>query len=284
MNAFATGIVRNYHQHSEGISLIGTESSTLHIEYDIPETTHPRLLLYGDTLHGVFNGAGRYCDKSLIHLCGTYSTTPDAHGIIINPEGDTIPDVLRLHTVRHIHSSSHAYNVENADSIMASFSSNSFPSDSIFSILQGNAGVTIEDEYRWYSASCRYPVMTQKTTRSGFTEKTVRTLFSAGGKGGAGKETPSPSNSPVISGYRVTDVSHDGTISIECTTTQACNITFTVCDVKGMAVRHLEASTVSEVPLRVRIDCSSLYPDIYVVYIRTGNEKYSEKTDLRRKS
>lgn len=142
-----------YHTTDNSLTLNGFENNTTKVSYDMPEVLLKFPMSYGDSISGCFHGTGTYCDKVALRTFGRYVTKADAAGMLILPDGDTIRNVLRIHTERsvygeyfHIDSlktiSKHPYSAERIDK-------------------QGDKCQTVirNDVYRWYAQGYRYPIL-----------------------------------------------------------------------------------------------------------------------------
>ncbi|MBQ9215244.1 MAG: hypothetical protein IJ159_00625 [Prevotella sp.] len=151
-----TGLERGnrtyFQQTDKGISIIGSENVQTLISYDMPETWLQFPMQQGDSVCGYFNGTGKYCDRLFMRRFGTYLTKADAQGEIVLPEGDTLRNVLRLHTVRYV-------GTITAPIDTMKYKKPAFTVDSIITHLAPNTARMREDVYRWYADGYRYPVL-----------------------------------------------------------------------------------------------------------------------------
>ena len=98
----STGRLIRLEPHS--ISQYSTEDDTLRLwGYEMPqakvnflkavdEMRYP--FAYGDSITGLMQGVGRYCERVPFRIYGEYKHKGDAIGTLILPEGDTISNVL----------------------------------------------------------------------------------------------------------------------------------------------------------------------------------------------
>ena len=94
---------RSYLQESSNqIDMIGSENFMEQMNYEMPETWLRFPMQKGDSVSGYFDGAGPYCERFFLRRFGTYMTKADATGKIVLPQGDTLRNVIRLHTERYV--------------------------------------------------------------------------------------------------------------------------------------------------------------------------------------
>lgn len=87
---------------------------------------------------------------------GTYKTKADALGKLVLPQGDTLRNVIRLHTERHVGTI-----IVPIDTMQ--YRIPAFTVDSIVRHLAPDTAKVREDEYRWYAEGYRYPILEAKT-------------------------------------------------------------------------------------------------------------------------
>jgi hypothetical protein len=109
-------------------------------------------MCYGDSLIGYFHGTGIYCDELPIRLYGRYKTKADGLGCLVIPEGDTLRNVIRLHTEEQISTLLYKNRTGNLMDM-------SFTVDSIDRHLTTDSALITIDTYRWYVSGYRYPVL-----------------------------------------------------------------------------------------------------------------------------
>lgn len=147
---------RTYYLQKAGqICIIGSENAQELIGYDMPETWLKFPIQLGDSISGYFNGTGKYCDRLFMRRFGTYLTKADAVGCIVLPGGDSLSNVLRLHTKRYV---SNIY--APIDTMKRQIPA--FTTDSIIRYMTADTMLIREDIYRWYAEGYRYPVLEAK--------------------------------------------------------------------------------------------------------------------------
>ena len=145
-----------YHFSTDKCSLVlqRTENNQMSIGYDLAETFLPSTFSYGDSISGLFHGIGTYCDKLNIRTCGQYSLSADAYGDLLTAEGDTINNVMRIHTRRLRHTELMPFTKQPS-------AYGVFTDDSIQTCLANDSMLIEENYYRWYAHGYRYPILEQ---------------------------------------------------------------------------------------------------------------------------
>lgn len=123
---------------------------------------HPELLAVypiqlGSHFESYFGYTGEYQHAYGMELLGKTTVSVDATGTLIIA-GDTIPDVLRIHTERRFVQD---LNLSN-ESVMAEDSAlwlRQFTPDSISYRINTDTLVTQTDTYSWYASGYRYPIV-----------------------------------------------------------------------------------------------------------------------------
>ena len=155
-----------YRQSDDSVLICGYENNTTKVSYDRPEVFLVFPMKYGDKTSGWFDGTGSYCEKYRLRSFGTYATEADALGMLILPDGDTLRNVIRVHTVRRAEEK--VYKDVSTDSAMLHLADSlRYTRDSVSLHLQNDSNVTVTGTYRWYAAGYRYPVFETVITSSG---------------------------------------------------------------------------------------------------------------------
>ena len=157
MMAVEQGNRMYYSQDRGAVSIIGSENFMELMSYDMPETWLTFPMQVGDSVCGYFNGSGPYCERFFLRRYGTYKTQADATGKIGLPQGDTLRNVLRLHTERYVGTIAVPI-----DTML--YKIPAFTVDSIVQHLAPDTAKVREDIYRWYAEGYRYPILEAKTT------------------------------------------------------------------------------------------------------------------------
>ena len=91
-----------YSQDRSTVDIIGSENFMELMSYDMPETWLRFPMQVGDSVCGYFNGSGPYCERFFMRRYGTYKTKVDVAGTLVLPKGDSLRNVIRLHTERYV--------------------------------------------------------------------------------------------------------------------------------------------------------------------------------------
>ena len=118
---------------------LGYDTRLKHMDYTQPMTMMTYPFGYGYNITNPYGGTGDYCKRLILKNGGTLMVEADAEGVIINQEGDTLKNVLRVHTTRLNSVSMHAL----SDTLMADTS---------------RMKQEIEEHYAWYVRGYRYPM------------------------------------------------------------------------------------------------------------------------------
>lgn len=147
-----------YDSQNDTVTLAGFESRLWQVYYHTPEVWLPATNLnFGSGITGIIRGRGVYSDRLRYSIAGTYTLTADARGTLIMPEGDTIRNVLRVHTQRKI---LHRYFT--MDSTLCDITLCDI-TDTELAQASSTGDILIHDTRRWYAPGYRYPVLETQT-------------------------------------------------------------------------------------------------------------------------
>lgn len=263
--------VDKYSLQADTLFLVGTESplSTMNYRHPIP------LLLdsfaYGDTLAWAFQGEGTYCQMHRVLTAGTVRMVADGDGSLILAEGDTLRNVLRIHTLK-------------TSSIGMQLLSDTTELDPE-SLRQ-----EITDQYQWYVKGIRYPVLETISTAC-YNDLTLISCaqnaycsldqpldYEGQEEVEEGNRPDEPAVTPIIA-YEVTV--NGGVVTVSYSLTEAVPLTALVCDRLGYVYHSITASNAAGTDYSLALDCTGLRSDVYILYLNVGGQVYSEKIDLR---
>jgi len=155
-DSLVTGIERQtmYFYSLSGDSLLGWgyENPTTLMINEQPELLLRFPVRYGDSTFCYYNGNGKYCDQLKLSAMGTVSSKADAHGTMILPGGDTLKNVIRVHTVKRIAGGSKPLFLSDSDDSLP------VSPDSIEYRLATDTVLLGVETYRWYVKGYRYPI------------------------------------------------------------------------------------------------------------------------------
>lgn len=147
---------------SDSLLQLGHENPTTRICYRKPETLLVFPLLYGRSFTDYFDGIGIYCNRLGSQLFGKSIVEADATGMMILPGGDTLRNVLRVHTVKKVVEKMKPISIDG--NIIEDTIPFSHYRDSIDYYLATDSGYLEINSWRWYADGYRYPVF--ETTQS----------------------------------------------------------------------------------------------------------------------
>ena len=158
-NEWVTGVenetLRHYCFSGDSLLCTGYENPMTLVKYAQPQLLLLFPVKYGSSSQGDYNGRGKFCDRLELTLRGNVSTKADGWGQLILPEGDTLKNVLRVHTA--IKSTQQTVPLSPGFDIHARIDEKKEMQPE--KAEAGNdMAVIVENIYRWYSGGCRYPV------------------------------------------------------------------------------------------------------------------------------
>ena len=170
LTCIENGTLYHYDLRGDQVLIGGYQNRMTQVEYDKAETYLKLPIALDDSLTGYFHGRGTYGGKLALRNYGWYKTKAEALERIVVAEGDTLDNVLRLHTERKI--SSQYYPIELADSLLP------FKEDSVKEYLRKDTAVIKTTIDRWYAPGYRYPILeTRKTEESRNVPLLTQTLY-----------------------------------------------------------------------------------------------------------
>lgn len=143
-----------YNENCNGLEIAGIENPQYKVFYSEKEMWLPYPFKLGDKVSGIFYGDGHYCDKLYVREYGQYQTVADSIGTLILPSGDSIPNVLCIHSIKYKNIVSYPI-----DTLCNTFQ---ITKDSVYKYININANVLKEECYRWYKSGYRYPIIISK--------------------------------------------------------------------------------------------------------------------------
>jgi hypothetical protein len=281
---------RTYYNIGNGaVSIIGSENPQELISYDMPETWLKFPMHQGDSISGYFNGTGKYCDHLFIRHFGTYMTSADAVGKLVLPEGDTLRNVIRLHTERYV-----GMIVTPVDTMRSEIPV--FTVDSIIAHMIPDTAKIREDVYRWYAEGYRYPVLEAKTISIG-NEKLSEEIYYCPPEEQTAlydeenkqererqKADEQRANSPDASRSPISrsDVTVNGqTVSVSFDLQEEATVKGLICTISGV-VQHQQSQHFSAgTGCQLEFNCSNLRKGEYVLYLNVNDQVTSHVVSLK---
>ena len=289
-----------YSQDRSTVDIIGSENFMELMSYDMPETWLRFPMQVGDSVCGYFNGSGPYCERFFMRRFGTYKTKADVAGTLVLPKGDSLRNVIRLHTERYV--GTITVPIDTMEKKIPAFTV-----DSIISHLVPDTAKVREDIYRWYAEGYRYPILEAKSLSycdSLLTEEMyycppemqrmlaydeenelVRTRLAEEERARWLATSPDENSNPKSRGkdgftYDLSQDDGSGLVTIHYATNHDTQMTALVANGLGYVYRRADQPCAAGSG-QTTIDCSDLRRGQYIIYINVDGERYAEKINLK---
>ena len=148
-----------YKLDDNSLLVCGFENRIAKINYDQPECYLRFPMFYGDSIEGYFHGLGRYCDRLSLRHYGRYKTRVEGIGCIVVADGDTLKNVICLHTERIM--STQLSDITQYGNLPK------YSEDSIARHLITDTTLIRTNIFRWYANGYRYPIIETRTRYDG---------------------------------------------------------------------------------------------------------------------
>ncbi len=145
-----------YERHGDTLTVAGHENNQWRLEFDVCEPWLTNSMAYGHFYSGLLHGKGIYCDRLRYAVRGSYRMGTDARGILILPEGDTLRNVQRVHTLRTFFHNYYPIDSANCDISMEELNKATVENR-----------LLLHDTRRWYVSGYRYPLLEVQTLTPG---------------------------------------------------------------------------------------------------------------------
>lgn len=283
------GLLRHIRVAGDTVLFLGYETNSLRVALDQPLLSMLLPVSYGDSVHSAFQGRGDLYDRSHARVFGQGYAVADAEGTLITPDGDTLRNVLRLHTHRVQGSRPHGY-------------SHPIPSDSISWILSADNDATTTDTYQWYSPEYKHSVM-ELTVVTGRDGLQMGAAYYSPPSSMEKMATPDEMNRRNqrfgaqttfgISGGKVKNVlddiltdrsttpKADGTLSVQYKLSQTADVAVEFYTYDGKTVWSLPSRSLQAGFYSHEVPTSGLQPGVYLVRYTCGGYTVTEKTTLK---
>lgn len=269
----------------DSLTYIGTESNTLKIELDKPETLAVYPMVYGDSILGSFYGRGKYCDKFGVRVVGEYLTKADATGTLILPDGNMLYNVIRLHTHRDFSVLFFA-----TDSTWVS--RKDYTEKDIRRLIQNDSTVVQTDIYRWYASGYRYPLLEYHTeSLNGDIYSNLAYCFPVFDQSAlldveneemrakvSDKQSPEKAAASGMLPYTFLFNKTNGVACVTADSAVPVDMEAVLASVEGITYQTFMKRKVKSAT--INFDCSNLPQGQYAAYIRIGSNRYTEKFSL----
>lgn len=266
--------VTYYRFNTDTLFLVCHENPLWRIYYMHPILALKYPLSYGDSISAPFLGYGIYCGDHPFKETGLSTVIADANGSIVIDD-DTIPDVLRIHSLK-------SYSI----------------CMGIDSTLLDNARQkqVVEERYDWYAHGYRYPLFTTVSNTSyddmqvvGIQRKAYCMSPDVQGlligqydsnirKSDSSANTTSQGGIQDVIQYGITQ--NDSKLTIYYTLDDTADITAIVSDTSGIVHRKAYQHGESGNGYSITINCTGLRHGKYILYINVNGKVYSEKVTM----
>ena len=171
LTGFEAGTQYNYEMKDNVVYIAGYRSRLTRMDFDEPEAYLHLPMALGDSIMGYYHGRGIYGDKLALRNYGWYKTKAENIGKLVMPDGNTLHDVLQVHTERTV--SSQFFPIVKLDSLKV------FSEDSIRLYLGRDSTIYKAVIDRWYAPGYRYPVLEKRVTKDYAQNRTLlnQTLY-----------------------------------------------------------------------------------------------------------
>lgn len=278
-----------FHQQQNGLEIIGVEDNQTIITYDMPEKWLHHPIALGDSVCGFFNGTGKYCDRIFLRRFGTYWTKADAEGKLVLPTGDTLKNVIRLHTERYV-------STITAPIDTIAYKIPSFNTDSIINNMAKDTCQIKESIYRWYTDNNHCPVLEVKITQQqerifkrevfyfahDFQNQIIQDDMADKSMQSIYKDLTSLNSEDKKPGilYHITKEKGNARVTIRYDLYQPMKIKLILADLRGYVFQQLEDDNAAGSGYSMSLNTSGLRKGQYIIYIIAGNKKYIEKFNI----
>jgi hypothetical protein len=293
--------MNKYWMKGDSLLLVGTESRLMHIDYAQPEVWLRFPMGLGDSIQGLFEGKGQYCERLFLRKIGRYTTKADAWGALIMENSDTLHNVLRIQTERITTTLA-----QPLDNILATYGTlDSIPllgNDSIIRLM-GSDGRTVRTmTQRYYAPGCRYPVLeTCETSIVGGGNSAAQTAafysspysqesLASANRGASSKSNDRQNNASSADNTNKSfsyslDIDTSGkTLTVNCTVTGTTEgpvpVNLLLCNQQGILYRQASGNLHQGNSERLSLSYAGLHYGSYVLYIEAGGQQYSEKFNV----
>lgn len=258
--------------HDDSLLLYDTESALYSIHYDKPLLLASYPFAYNDTIQSSFHGTGTYCKTCPIEVNGTFMTVVDGYGTLCLQEGDTLHNVLRLHSIRTA-----AFHIpDNGNSLLP---------------LPTHAKQEIEERYYWFARGYRYPLYETATntwyhdqqqissTSMSFRSDidNLRQLDDSVNHAIQWQDSILASQQEEKPDIMKYTLNVNGAHAIlRYSLTEPVTLHALLCDASGFVFQRKSASGEPGTEYEMDIDCTGLRRDVYILYLNANGQVYSE--------
>lgn len=278
LTALEPEIMKKYVTNTDTLIYIGYETALQYMDYEKPIILMTYPFAYGSSISNPFRGEGVYCGTHILQNRGSFSVDADAYGSIYLPEGDTIKNVLRIHTIK---GGSVNMNILNDTTV--------FDPD--------NLKQEIEERYQWYARGYRYPLFETVSTTNYNNMNPVSNLQKAycylPGDQRLLRDSLNEDiayNDSIQEARRIAaekdiinyDVEVNGShVTIKYDLTEHASVNSLVCNQMGFVFQRHSVSNDAGSGYQINLDCSGLRQGVYILYLNVNGKIYNEKVNIK---
>lgn len=270
-----------YDCRGDSLLLLGFENNQTKLSYTRPISFLRFPFQYGDSIGGLYEARGTYCDRETLHGKGRYKSVADGTGVLILPDGDTLRNVLRVRTYC---SGTDRLSLR-ADSMKHS----------------GKSIRVVRETLRWYAPGYRYPILEVRNIRSLSSDGSRYTsafycppeeqeylpLDEANRKvreelryGDDGEKTTGGMQQENIT-YRVSNDREARRLRVDYELQESASLEFILADSRGIVHRTLSRNDAAGTGYTADISCGGLMRGQYVLYICVNGIRHAEKFNVQ---
>ncbi len=281
-----------YMFRSDTIFHTGHENNLALMYYTHPLPNMKMPMSLGDSISGLFQGWGIYCERLYLRVSGRGHTVADACGTLILPTGDTLQNVLRLRTER-VTTLAPIDSIHSPQKLSQVALTTPLSEEEILFRLHGQLPLVTDWTYTWYAPGWRYPVaeMTCRSDRPRYEmivflpedqivlgydmENDLRRQAMNEDLWLRGRQNP-PIGS-VITSHHVNYDEHGQTVGVDFTLSLPAEVSLTLCNVMGVVYHSQIIPGCAEGIHSTTISCAGLPHGQFVLVISAGREIYTDK-------
>lgn len=268
-------LICRYSFSGDSLKQLGCENATYYIDYTRPLTLITYPFLYGYYISNNYEGYGMYCQKQRVKIKGEYITGIDAKGSLITVTGDTLENVVRLHSVR-------------TSSWCMYCSNDSLISDST------NTKQEIQETNQWYVRGYRYPLYETVTTSYYDKMSPVSCVQSAYmyviDDSVIKNDSENEKILEDIKKHKVDEKkiihydiqSNDYEMAINYSLDEEANINALLCNVRGMVYGHQANHHKEGTGYQMKFNTASLPKGEYILYLNVNGVVNNEKIQVQK--
>ena len=255
---------------NDTLRMVGYETPLIAMSYSVPQVCMTYPFDFGHCISNYFDGRGTYCGNLLVRHRGTKLVEEDAEGSVIISDGDTLRNVVRVH------------------SLSVNFLCMYAASDTLLSDTS-DIKQEIEESYSWYVRGYRYPIF-ETTSVSYYDRMNPVTCIQKAYRylPDAQMELADSVNEHIQTADSVAsllekDIFHyevecsNGTLTLRYDADADVTLRTMICNKMGMLYLRKDEKRQKGTDYQITFDCRGLRSDEYVLYMNVNGKIYSEK-------